>query len=163
MSFALFVMLTPFPGTLDFVKWEKEAGSDVLQIGGVPLTRYWLVPPDKRPKVYLSHPTMSAEDVRLGTQQTWDQFSLCLIWHRARFLRTRRARLAFLLISKPVPSDVREHGYCDRQRSDDPLGSMGALAGEAMPAFVRERPRIGSAKRHRSRRSRFSLTARDRQ
>jgi radical SAM superfamily enzyme YgiQ (UPF0313 family) len=27
VSFAQFVMLTPFPGTLDFAKWEKEVGS----------------------------------------------------------------------------------------------------------------------------------------
>ena len=33
------------PGTLDFAKWEKEVGSGVQQIDGVPLTRYWLVPP----------------------------------------------------------------------------------------------------------------------
>ena len=101
VSFAQFVMLTPFPGTLDFAKWEKEVGSQVLQIGGVPLTRYWLVPPDQRPKVYLPHPTMSADDIRRGTQQTWDQFySLRLIWQRSRFLHTLRSRLAFLLISK---------------------------------------------------------------
>jgi radical SAM superfamily enzyme YgiQ (UPF0313 family) len=101
VSFAQFVMLTPFPGTLDFAKWEKEAGSEVPQIDGVPLTRYWLVPPDKRPKVYLPHPTMSADEIRRGTQHTWDQFySLPVIWQRSRFLRTLRSRLAFLLISK---------------------------------------------------------------
>jgi hypothetical protein len=32
VSFAQFVMLTPFPGTLDFAKWEKEVESEVLQI-----------------------------------------------------------------------------------------------------------------------------------
>jgi radical SAM superfamily enzyme YgiQ (UPF0313 family) len=101
VSFAQFVMLTPFPGTLDFAKWEKEAGSGVLHIGDVPLTRYWLVPPDKRPKVYMPHPTMSAEDIRRGTQHTWDRFySIRLIWLRSRFLRTFRSRLAFVLISK---------------------------------------------------------------
>jgi hypothetical protein len=90
-----------FPGTLDFAKWEKDVGAEVVQIDGVPLTRYWLVPPAKRPKVYMPHPTMSAEAIRLGTQQTWDQFySLPLIWQRSRFLRTLRSRLAFLLISK---------------------------------------------------------------
>ena len=26
VSFAQFVMLTPFPGTVDFAKWEKDAG-----------------------------------------------------------------------------------------------------------------------------------------
>jgi tRNA A37 methylthiotransferase MiaB len=101
VSFAQFVMLTPFPGTLDFAKWEKDAGPEVQQIDGVPLTRYWLVPPGKRPKVYLPHPAMSADEIRRGTQATWDQFySTGLVWQRSRFLRTLRSRLIFLMISK---------------------------------------------------------------
>ena len=101
LSFAQFVMLTPFPGTLDFAKWEKEQSADAPQIDGVPLTRYWLVPPEKRPKVYLPHPVMSADDIRQRTQHTWDQFySSRLIWQRSRFLRSLKGRLAFLLISK---------------------------------------------------------------
>jgi hypothetical protein len=101
VSFAQFVMLMPFPGTLDFAKWEKEVGSGVQQIDGVPLTRYWLVPPGRRPKVYLPHPTMSNDEIRLGTQHTWDQFySIRLIWQRSKFLRSFRSRLAFVLISK---------------------------------------------------------------
>ena len=51
VSFAQFVMLTPLPGTLDFAKWEREA-TDVPAVGGVPLTRYWLIPSSQRPKVY---------------------------------------------------------------------------------------------------------------
>ena len=101
VSFAQFVMLMPFPGTLDFAKWEKEVGSGVQQIDGVPLTRYWLVPPGKRPKVYLPHPTMSNDEIRRGTQHTWDEFySIRLIWQRSNFLRSLRSRLAFMLISK---------------------------------------------------------------
>ncbi|MPZ17622.1 MAG: radical SAM protein [Luteitalea sp.] len=101
LSFAQFVMLTPFPGTVDFARWEKELGSEAPEIDGVPLTRYWLVPPDQRPKVYLPHPGMSADEIRRGTQETWDRFySLPVIWRRARFLRSLRSRLAFVLISK---------------------------------------------------------------
>ncbi|MBI4890666.1 MAG: metallophosphoesterase, partial [Acidobacteria bacterium] len=36
-------------------KWEKEH-PDVEKVDGVPLTRYWLIPPSKRPKVYTPHP-----------------------------------------------------------------------------------------------------------
>jgi hypothetical protein len=44
---------------------------------------------------------MSAEEIRRGTQHTWDQFySIRLVWQRSRFLRTLRSRLAFVLISK---------------------------------------------------------------
>ena len=36
VSVAQFVMLTPFPGTVDFAKWEKE-GTDIGEVDGVPL------------------------------------------------------------------------------------------------------------------------------
>ncbi len=100
VSFAQFVMLTPFPGTVDFGKWEREAVGGPT-IDGVPLTRYWLIPPSKRPKVYSPHPMMTADEIRSRTQQVWDSFySLPAIWRRSTCVRSVRARLAFLLISK---------------------------------------------------------------
>jgi radical SAM superfamily enzyme YgiQ (UPF0313 family) len=100
VSFAQFVMLTPFPGTLDFAKWEQQSDG-TPQIDGIPITRYWLVPSDRRPKVYAPHPTLSAEQIREGTQRAWDRFySLPAIWRRATCVRSMRARLAFVLISK---------------------------------------------------------------
>jgi len=56
LAFAQFVMLTPFPGTVDFERWERDAGRDVATVAGVPLTRHWLIPEDQRPKVYTPHP-----------------------------------------------------------------------------------------------------------
>ena len=101
LTFAQFVMLTPFPGTLDFTAWEKSMGSDPPRIGGVPVTRHWLIPQAIRPKVYVEHPVMSAEEIRRRTQLVWDRFySLRSIWHRSRAVQSLRARLAFLLISK---------------------------------------------------------------
>ncbi len=100
VSFAQFVMLTPFPGTLDFAKWEQSA-TNAPQVGGIPLTRYWLIPPSQRPKVYIPHPTLSAGDIRAGTQMVWDRFySMSAIWQRARCVRSLRARIAFVVISK---------------------------------------------------------------
>jgi radical SAM superfamily enzyme YgiQ (UPF0313 family) len=100
ISFAQFVMLTPFPGTLDFAKWEKEAG-DRTGTNGVPLTRYWLIPPAQRPKVYSPHPLMTAEEIRTRTQGVWDRFyGLGPIWQRSTCVRSIRARCAFVLISK---------------------------------------------------------------
>jgi radical SAM superfamily enzyme YgiQ (UPF0313 family) len=99
VSFAQFVMLTPLPGTLDFAKWEREAPAPT--IGGVPLTRYWLIPPGERPKVYIPHPRMTADDIRVRTQQVWDRFySLRATWARSACVRSLRARVAFVLISK---------------------------------------------------------------
>ena len=102
LTFAQFVMLTPFPGTLDFAAWEKSLGDDPERIGGVPINRHWLIPQSQRPKIYTAHPTMSAEQIRAGTQEVWDQFySLPRIWKRASVsCVSLKGRLAFVLISK---------------------------------------------------------------
>jgi hypothetical protein len=100
VAFAQFVMLTPFPGTVDFARWEQ--GLEAQQkVGDVPLARYWLIPSHQRPKVYASHPSMSAEEIRRGTQWTWDQFySMKMIWARSKCVRSLKSRLVFLMISK---------------------------------------------------------------
>jgi hypothetical protein len=93
-------MLTPFPGTVDFARWEQQESNQVT-IDGIPLARYWLIPPSRRPRVYAPHPTMSVETVRVGTQQAWDRFyALPAIWRRSACVRSLRGRLAFVLISK---------------------------------------------------------------
>jgi radical SAM superfamily enzyme YgiQ (UPF0313 family) len=102
LTFAQFVMLTPFPGTLDFAAWEKSLGEDPERIGGIPINRHWLIPQAQRPKIYTAHPTMTAEQIRAGTQEVWDRFySLGPIWKRASSsCVSLKARLAFVLISK---------------------------------------------------------------
>jgi radical SAM superfamily enzyme YgiQ (UPF0313 family) len=101
LAFAQFVMLTPYPGTVDFQTWERSLGSDAPRIAGIPITRHWLIPQAHRPKVYMPHPVMSPDDIRTRTQAVWDQFySLRRIWARSRCTPTLRARVAFVLISK---------------------------------------------------------------
>jgi radical SAM superfamily enzyme YgiQ (UPF0313 family) len=101
IAFAQFVMLTPFPGTVDFAKWEEKMAGDPTRIGGIPLTRYWLIPGHLRPRVYTPHPLLSPDDIRVGTQSTWDRFySVPAIWERARIVKSIKGRLLFLLISK---------------------------------------------------------------
>ncbi|MBM3762803.1 MAG: B12-binding domain-containing radical SAM protein [Acidobacteria bacterium] len=101
ITFAQFVMMTPFPGTVDFMKWEKEQGEGVKKIDGVPITRYWLIPPDKRPKLYTPHPTMNPEEIRARTQGVWDAFyENAAIWKRANCVKSMKAKIAFFLISK---------------------------------------------------------------
>jgi radical SAM superfamily enzyme YgiQ (UPF0313 family) len=101
LTFAQFVMLTPFPGTLDFAAWEKSMGAQPQQVGGIPVTRHWLIPQSRRPKVYVEHPVMSADQIRELTQGVWDRFySIGSIWERSRVVKSLKARLAFLLISK---------------------------------------------------------------
>jgi hypothetical protein len=102
VSFAQFVMLQPLPGTLDFAAWEKSLGENVPRVDGIPLTRYWLMPSGRRPRVYIEHPTMNADEIRRRTQAVWDRFySLGNVWSRSRgAVSSIKARLAFLLISK---------------------------------------------------------------
>ncbi|HTM52220.1 MAG TPA: radical SAM protein [Bryobacteraceae bacterium] len=101
LTFAQFVLLTPFAGTVDFERWEKSFGEDVPTVAGVPLTRHWLIPHTVRPKMFMPHPTMSAEEIGTRTQAVWDRFySLSSIWKRSRCTPTLRSRLAFLFISK---------------------------------------------------------------
>jgi hypothetical protein len=95
-------MLTPFPGTLDFAAWEKSLGPEPPSVSGIPVSRHWLIPQAMRPKVYMAHPVMSADEIRERTQAVWDSFySLPTIWRRSRGAVTSvRGRLAFVLISK---------------------------------------------------------------
>jgi radical SAM superfamily enzyme YgiQ (UPF0313 family) len=102
LTFAQFVMLTPFPGTLDFAAWEKSLGPQPPQVGTIPISRHWLIPQANRPKVYMEHPVMSADEIRQRTQAVWDQFySFGSIWKRSRgTVKSLKSRLAFVLISK---------------------------------------------------------------
>ena len=109
ITFAQFVMLTPFPGTVDFIKWEKALGETPETIAGVPITRRWLIPNHLRPKLFWPHPVMSAEEIRSNTQAVWDKFyEWRAIWKRSRFIKSQKGRLAFLLISR-----IYRHMYAD--------------------------------------------------
>jgi radical SAM superfamily enzyme YgiQ (UPF0313 family) len=101
LAFAQFVTLTPFPGTVDFQRWEKKMADDTTRIAGFPLTRYWLMPRAERPRLAIAHPVMSGEEIRSHTQRVWDQFySLPLVWKRSDFFISLRSRLAYVLMSK---------------------------------------------------------------
>ncbi len=101
LTFAQFVMLTPFAGTVDFERWERAQGDDPPRVAGVPITRYWLIPAESRPKMFMPHPTMSSEQMRTLTQGVWDRFyRLSAIWSRSACTPDLRARLAFVFISK---------------------------------------------------------------
>jgi hypothetical protein len=93
--------MTPFPGTVDFERWEREQGESADRVDGVPVTRYWLIPGSARPKHFMPHATMSSEEIRRRTQGVWDKFySISEIWKRADCVRSLKSKLAFVLISK---------------------------------------------------------------
>jgi len=101
LTFAQFVLLTPFPGTVDFDKWAAEENRRGTTVDGVPITQHWLIPEARRPRLYAAHPTMSLEEIRVGTQRAWDRFyGWRHVWARSSVVQTARARIAFVLISK---------------------------------------------------------------
>ena len=102
ITFAQFVLLTPFPGTLDFEKWAKDTKNSDTKVDGVPITQHWLIPEPRRPKLYTAHPNMALEEIRVGTQGAWDDFySLPRVWARAsKSVKSTKGRVMFVLISK---------------------------------------------------------------
>jgi radical SAM superfamily enzyme YgiQ (UPF0313 family) len=101
VTFAQFVMMTPFPGTIDFGRWEKEQAKNPTLVDGIPITRYWLIPTATRPKMFTPHPSMSSEEISDRTQMVWDKFyDWKSVWQRSACTPTLKARVAFMLLSK---------------------------------------------------------------
>ena len=101
VTFAQFVMMTPFPGTVDFGRWEKEQSAHPMMVGDVPITRYWLIPIEVRPKMFTPHPSMSSDEIRERTQRVWDRFyNWSAIWRRSSCTPNLRSRIAFIFLSK---------------------------------------------------------------
>jgi radical SAM superfamily enzyme YgiQ (UPF0313 family) len=101
LTFAQFVLLTPFPGTVDFEKWAADERRQGTAVDGIPITQHWLIPAGRRPRLYTAHPTMSLEEIRVGTQRAWDRFyAWRRVWRRSRVVESVRARVAFVLVSK---------------------------------------------------------------
>ena len=101
LTFAQFVLLTPFPGTLDFEKWAASPEQQGVEVDGIPVTQHWLIPNERRPKLFTPHPTMTVEEIRNRAQGAWDQFySWTAVWERSRAVKSIKARIAFMLISK---------------------------------------------------------------
>jgi len=102
LTFAQFVLLTPFPGTLDFEKWAKDVKHSDTKVDGVPITQHWLIPEPRRPKLYTEHPSMALEEIRVGTQGAWDSFySWSRVWARAsKSVESTKGRVMFVLVSK---------------------------------------------------------------
>ncbi|MEW5981383.1 MAG: radical SAM protein [Acidobacteriota bacterium] len=101
IAFAQFVMLTPYPGTIDFERWARDSDAKGQNVNGIPYSRHWLIPRNERPHIYTHHPLMTPEEIRTRTQTTWDRFyRLPAIWRRSRCVPTVRGRLAFIMLSK---------------------------------------------------------------
>jgi radical SAM superfamily enzyme YgiQ (UPF0313 family) len=101
VALAQFLRLTPFPGTVDFMHWEKRMRAELQEPERSRLTRYWLVPYHERPKVQVAHPTMSSSELLTHTVRAWRRFyRLGSIWRRSHVMASLKTRLLFVLASK---------------------------------------------------------------
>ena len=56
----------------------------------------WLIPQSDRPKVYMEHPVMSADEIRHRTQLVWDRScNVSAIWGRSRVVGSPKARVLY--------------------------------------------------------------------
>ena len=115
LAFAQFVMLTPYPGTVDFEAWEKKVGAEAKKVAGIPVTRHWLIPQADRPKVYAPHPVMTPDEIRARTQAVWDRFySFRRVWERSRCTHIAAFAPGLRADFEALSADVREHRYRHR-------------------------------------------------
>ena len=118
VTFAQFVMMTPFPGTVDFGRWEKEQARSPTLVGGVPITRYWLIPTEIRPKMFTPHPSMSSDEIRERTQKVWDRFyNWPAIWERSACTPNARGTSSLHVPLEALSADVRRDRDLNRQRA----------------------------------------------
>jgi hypothetical protein len=142
LTFAQFVLLTPFPGTIDFEKWAKDSKNSETRIDGVPITQHWLIPEPRRPKLYTEHPTMALEEIRVGTQWAWDQFySLPRVWARAsKSVKSTKGRVAFVLISKLYRQMYANTGIATDSARVQRSAKTARLLGKAARQLFRGKP-----------------------
>jgi hypothetical protein len=86
----------------------------------------------------MPHPALSADEIRQGTQQTWDAFySLRQIWQRSSCVTSIKARLAFVLISKLYRQMYANTGIStDSARVSRSVGRAAVLARYARRLFI---------------------------
>ena len=111
-----------------FCQWERET-TDAPTVDGVPLTRYWLIPTAKRPRVYAPHPNMdggrdshahaTGVGPLLSAARGLAAIGVCPFAARATGICPDLAAL---------PTDVREHRDCDRQRTCRTVGTTRTMA-----------------------------------
>ena len=149
LTFAQFVMLTPFPGTIDFDRWEKKMNEDPILVEGTPITRYWLIPASIRPKMFSPHETMSTDEIRERTQGVWDNFySLPGDLEKVE-MREESARTAGVSVHlQALSADVRENRYFYRQCAPSKGNPHGAFAGDPLPQALRRETDAGAQASH---------------
>ena len=138
VTLAQFVMLTPYPGTIDFQAWEKSLGEDATKNRRNP-----------RHPALADSPGEPAEGLHAasGHDPGRDprQDARCLgsvlqpVAHLGAVARHADAAVAAGVHPglEALPPDVREHGHRDRQRARQSREPLGAPDRQAVPSPLR--------------------------
>ena len=141
LTFAQFVMLTPYPGTVDFAAWEKSIGSDAARVAGIPITRHWLIPQGGTSEG-LRAP--SCDDTRRDPRQDAGRLGQVLQLPKnlvALALHADTSGAAGLCPDfEALSPDVRQYGHRDRQRESEPCQSVGPAHRTPVSPPVRRPP-----------------------
>ena len=96
------MLLTPFPGTVDFDKWAAQDVNKERIVDGVPITRHWLIPMANSGRSS-SCRTRGCRSTRSATARSAPGISFYSwrsVWERSRVVKSLKGRLAFVLVSK---------------------------------------------------------------
>ena len=138
VTFAQFVMLTPFPGTVDFERWEKDDGRLGAARRRHPGHAALAHSAGPAPEGLHAAPgdvgaTRSARARRAcGTSST----ACRAIWQRSTCVQLAEGAPGVRADLEAVPADVREHRHRDRLGAPRALGEGRASHREGVPQAV---------------------------
>ena len=101
----------PFCGTVDFERWEKSLGKDPPRVDGIPITRYWLIPAEKRPKMFMPHPTMTPSNYARERSRCGTTSIECLKCGSYSMRHESESSPCLCFHFQVIPTHVCEHGH----------------------------------------------------
>lgn len=139
MALAQFVVMVPFPGTVDFALMRREQKELELKD---PEYDYWLDP--DHPRVLYNHPNMTDEELLEKTDEAWrDFYSPKAIFQRAREFGFSgwKANLAYFVLSRGLYTRYRRHGLSqDSAVRGNKRRWLANLLGRVAMALLKEPP-----------------------
>ena len=130
VTFAQFVMMTPFPGTVDFGRWEKEQSVNPTMVGDVPITR------GKAQDVYAASYHELGRDQGADAEGVGPVLQLELDMGTVGLHADAEGADCVHVFVEALPADVCGDGDLDRQRAAEEVEALGAVDGGAVQEAV---------------------------
>ena len=113
----------------------------MVEVDGIPVSRHWLIPQSRRPKLLTPHPVMSGEEIRQGTQNVWtDFYSLKASWQRSNILKSFKSRIAFVVASKVMLNAFGRTGLSTDSARASRATKLGGIGFSVLQKMFAARP-----------------------